>query len=58
MKGLVAGFLLGIIAEVALYSFWLVLYRKPKSAEEVCQILDVPVIDDEKTRKVREEEVY
>lgn len=58
MKGLVAGFLLGIIAEVALYSFWLVLYRKPKSAEEVCQILDVPVIDDVKTRKVSEEEVY
>lgn len=32
-KGIAAGALLGIIAEVALYTFWLILFRKPKSAE-------------------------
>ena len=34
------------------------LYRKPKSAEEVRACLDIPVIDDVKTRKANEEEVY
>ena len=57
-KGIAAGALLGIIAEVALYTFWLILYRKPKSAEEVRACLDIPVIDDVKTRKANEEEVY
>ena len=57
-KGIAAGALLGIIAEGALYTFWLILYRKPKSAEEVRACLDIPVIDDVKTRKANEEEVY
>lgn len=45
MKAVIAGVLLGIIVEVVLYTFWMLLYRKPKNAEEVRECLDANIID-------------
>lgn len=44
-KAVTAGVLLGIIVEVVCYTFWMLLYRKPKNAEEIRECLDVDVID-------------
>lgn len=44
-KAITAGVLLGIIVEVVCYTFWMLLYRKPKNAEEIRECLDVDVID-------------
>lgn len=45
LKGALAGFVLGVIVEVVLYTFWMLLYKKPKNAEEIRQGMEVPVID-------------
>lgn len=45
MKALTAGVLLGIIVEVVFYTFWMLLYKKPKNAEEVREFLDTNIID-------------
>lgn len=45
MKAVIAGVLLGIIVEVVLYTFWMLIYRKPKNAEEVRECLDANIID-------------
>lgn len=45
LKGLTAGVLLGVIVEVVLYTFWMLIYKKPKNAEEVRECLDTNVID-------------
>lgn len=58
LKAVTAGVLLGIIVEVVLYSFWLILSRKPKSVEEIRECLEVPVIDDIKPKNTNEEEVF
>lgn len=58
LKAVTAGVLLGIIVEVVLYTFWLILCRKPKSVEEVRECLEVPVIDDLKSKDANEEEVF
>ena len=55
MKGAAAGFCLGIIVEVVCFSFWMMLYKKPKDVEEIRQCLDVPVIDDLKPDADNEE---
>ena len=58
LKAVTAGVLLGIIVEVVLYSFWLILSRKPKSVNEIRECLEVPVIDDIKKGNTNEEEVF
>ncbi len=45
LKAATAGFLLGIIVEIVLYTCWMLLYKKPKNAEEIRQCMDAPVID-------------
>ena len=55
MKGATAGFLLGIIVEVVCYSFWMMLYKKPKDVEEIRQCLEAPIIDDWKQNMDNEE---
>lgn len=45
LKAITAGVLLGIIVEVVCYTFWMLLYKKPKNAEEIRECLDVDVID-------------
>ena len=45
LKGAIAGAILGVIMEVILYTFWMMLYKKPKTVEEIHQSLEVPVID-------------
>jgi tyrosine-protein kinase Etk/Wzc len=55
MKAITAGILLGIIVEVVLYTFWMLLWKKPKDAEEVRRILDTNVIDFLKEGKDNEE---
>lgn len=45
MKALTAGVILGIIVEIILYTFWMLLYKKPKNAEEIRQILDANIIE-------------
>lgn len=45
MKAVVAGVLLGIIVEVVLYTFWMLIYRKPKNAEEIRECLDTNIIE-------------
>lgn len=45
LKAITAGVLLGIIVEVVCYTFWMLLYRKPKNAEEIRECLDTDVID-------------
>lgn len=45
MKAVTAGVLLGIIVEIVFYTFWMMLYRKPKNAEEVRECLDANIID-------------
>lgn len=44
-KGIAAGVLLGIIVEVVLYTVWMLLYKKPKNAEEIRQCMDADIID-------------
>lgn len=58
LKGATAGFILGIIVEIVLYTFWMLLYRKPKNAEEVRQCVDAPVIDMIKDKDDNEEETF
>lgn len=45
MKAVTAGVLLGIIVEIVFYTFWMLLYKKPKDAEEVREFLDANIID-------------
>lgn len=45
LKGVTAGALLGIVAEVVIFTCWMLLYRKPKNAEEVRQCLEGNIID-------------
>lgn len=45
LKAAVAGLLLGVIVEVVLYTFWMLLWKKPKNADEVRQCLDSNIID-------------
>lgn len=45
LKAVTAGILLGIIVEIVFYTFWMLLYKKPKNAEEVRACLDTNVID-------------
>lgn len=45
LKAATAGFLLGIIVEVVLYTCFLLLWKKPKNAEEVRSCIEAPVID-------------
>lgn len=58
LKAVTAGVLLGIIVEVVLYTFWMLLCKKPKSVEEVRQCLDAPVIDSVNEKNANEEELY
>lgn len=44
-KAVTAGILLGILVEVVCYTFWLMLYKKPKNANEVQECLNAPVLD-------------
>ena len=55
LKGVTAGLLLGIIVEVTIYSFWLMLYKKPKDVEEIHRCLEAPIIDDLKVNMDNEE---
>lgn len=45
LKAVTAGALLGIIVEIVLYTFWMLMYRKPKNAEEIRECLDADIID-------------
>lgn len=45
LKAATAGFLLGIIVEVVVYTCFLLLWKKPKNAEEIRQCMEAPVID-------------
>lgn len=45
LKAVTAGVLLGIIVEVVLYTFWMLMYKKPKNAEEIRECMDAAVID-------------
>lgn len=45
LKAVTAGILLGIIVEVVCYTFWMLIYKKPKDAEEIRECLDTDVID-------------
>lgn len=58
LKAVTAGVLLGIIVEVVLYTFWMLLCKKPKSVEEVRQCLDAPIIDSVNEKTANEEELY
>lgn len=44
-KAVTAGILLGIIVEIVLYTFWMLLYKKPKNTEEIRECLDANIID-------------
>lgn len=55
LKAATSGVLLGIIVEVILYTCWMLLYKKPKNAEEVRQCLMAPVIDTLKSGATKEE---
>lgn len=45
LKAVTAGILLGIIVEVALYTLWMLLYKKPKNANEIRECLNTEIID-------------
>lgn len=45
LKALVAGVFLGIMIEVALYTLWMLLYKRPKNEEEIKDCLDTQVVD-------------
>ncbi len=45
LKAVTAGVLLGIIVEIVFYTFWMLMYKKPKNAEEVRECLDANIID-------------
>lgn len=45
LKAAIAGLILGVIVEVVVYTFWMLLYKKPKNAEEIRACMEVPVID-------------
>lgn len=45
LKAVVAGVLLGIIIEVALYTLWMLLYKRPKNEEEIKECLETEVVD-------------
>ncbi len=45
LKAVTAGILLGVIVEIVCYTFWMLIYKKPKDAEEIRQCLDTDVID-------------
>lgn len=57
-KAVTAGVLLGVIVEVVLYTFWMLLCKKPKSVEEVRQCMDTDIIDSITSKTVNEEENY
>lgn len=58
LKGATAGVILGVIVEIVLYTFWMLLYKKPKNAEEVRQCVDAPIIDTLKEKDDNEEETF
>lgn len=58
MKAITAGALLGIMVEVVLYTFWMLLCKKPKSIEEVRQCMETPIIDSVNEKTANEEEIY
>ena len=39
LKAVIAGILLGIMLEVVLYTLWMMIYKKPKDAQEVQECL-------------------
>lgn len=45
LKAVTAGILLGIIIEVALYTLWMLLYKKPKNVDEIRECLNTEIID-------------
>lgn len=55
MKAVTAGVLLGIIVEIVLYTFWMLIYRKPKNAEEIRECMDANIIDVLKSGEDNEE---
>lgn len=57
-KGLTAGVILGIMVEVVLYTFWMLLYKKPKNEEEIRQCVDAPIIDSLKDNNSSEEDAF
>lgn len=57
-KGLTAGVILGIMVEVVLYTFWMLLYKKPKNVEEIRQCIDAPIIDSLKNDNSDEEDAF
>lgn len=58
LKAIVAGILLGIIVEVVIFTFWMLLGKKPKNTEEIRECLQVPVIDSLKEKSENEEETF
>lgn len=57
-KGLTAGVILGVLVEVVLYTFWMLLYKKPKNIEEIRQCLDTTIIDSLKEKNCDEEDTF
>lgn len=45
VKAVTAGICLGIIVEVALYTLWMLLYKKPKNAKEIQECLGADIVD-------------
>lgn len=57
-KGLTAGVILGILVEVVVYTFWMLLYKRPKNTEEIRQCMDAPIIDSLKEKNSDEEDAF
>ena len=57
-KGLTAGVILGVMVEVILYTFWMLLYKRPKNVEEIRQCIDAPIIDSLKDNNSGEEDAF
>lgn len=45
LKAVTAGILLGILLEVVCYTLWMMIYKKPKDADEVQTCLETPVVE-------------
>ena len=54
---MIAGILLGIMLEVVLYTLWMMIYKKPKDAQEVQECLETQIVD-VITKKNEDEETY
>ena len=57
LKAVIAGILLGIMLEVVLYTLWMMIYKKPKDAQEVQECLETQIVD-VITKKNEDEETY